>query len=295
MIHIKHGFTGQRIAALPFYIIENALSNPLTSDLAIHSMGYFPQATNHFINRESGCGENLLIYCIKGEGWFKLRDKHYSVSENQFFFLPAEASHQYGSSEENPWYIYWAHFKGKKANIISHQLEGLHSINIDTNSRINDRIALFDELQNILEGEITEEVVNYANLSFNHLLSTFLYIKPYRDSKHVVNKEKTSFFISSATHYMSENIERKITLSELADKFGYSESYFYRLFLKETQYTPINYFIHLKIDRACQFLLNTNLKVNQISLKLGFEDPYYFSRCFKKIKGVSPKEYKKQE
>ena len=59
----------------------------------------------------------------------------------------------------------------------------------------------------------------------------------------------------------------------------------YRLFFKETGYAPMNYFLHMKIDRACQLLLHTNMKINQVALKLGFDDPYYFSRIFKKIVG----------
>jgi AraC-like DNA-binding protein len=100
------------------------------------------------------------------------------------------------------------------------------------------------------------------------------------------------FFISLATHYMAENIEKKLTLKDLSSRFGYSESYFNRMFCKEVHFSPINYFLHLKIERAGQLLLHTNMKINQISLKLGFDDPYYFSRLFKKIKGVSPKIYR---
>ena len=81
-------------------------------------------------------------------------------------------------------------------------------------------------------------------------------------------------------------------LKELASHFGYSESYMYRLFFKETGYAPMNYFLHMKIDRACQLLLHTNMKINQVALKLGFDDPYYFSRIFKKIVGTSPKDYR---
>lgn len=72
----------------------------------------------------------------------------------------------------------------------------------------------------------------------------------------------------------------------MASHFGYSESYMYRLFFKETGYAPMNYFLHMKIDRACQLLLHTNMKINQVALKLGFDDPYYFSRIFKKIVGT---------
>lgn len=292
MVRIRHGFTGQRLAVFPFYIVEQALNNPLVCDLVVHSMGYFPKAENHYIVRESGCGEYILIYCTKGEGWFILNDKKYIVPENHFFILPAEIPHQYGSNGDNPWYIYWVHFKGKKSKIISDQLQGVLPIEKRDDSRVNDRIALFDELLNTMESEISESTVNYVNLSFNHLISSFLYLSTYRKAKYSKQKAENTFFISLATHFMYENIENRLTLRELASHFGYSESYFYRLFFKETQYAPITYFIHLKVERACQLLRSSNLKINQIALKLAFDDPYYFSRIFKKIMGMSPKAYR---
>ena len=183
MAKIKHGFSGQRLIVYPFYVIEQALNNPLVADLVVHSMGYFPKAESHYIDRASGCGEYLLIYCTKGEGWYVLDGKRYVVPENHFFILPAEKPHQYGSSEHDPWYIYWAHFKGKKAKYISDQLQGVIPIDMDDNSRIGDRIAFFDELLNVLESGTDEATVNYVNLSFNHLIASFLYVKTYREAK----------------------------------------------------------------------------------------------------------------
>ncbi|MDR1624800.1 MAG: AraC family transcriptional regulator [Tannerellaceae bacterium] len=292
MVKVKHGFQGQRLIVLPFNIIEKALNNPLTSDLAIHSMGFFPRAENHCIERKNGCGEYLLIYCTKGNGWYRLNGQLHIVPENHFFILPAEQPHAYGCGEENPWYIYWIHFKGAKARYIYEMLPGLYRIDLDESSRINDRISFFEELITALELGHNDEIINYANLGLNHLLATFLYIQSYRDVKTRKKGNPNTFFISSATHYMNENIERKIALKEMASYFGYSESHFYRLFLKEVHYSPMHYFLRLKIERACQFLLNTRMKVNQISFKLGFEDQFYFSRIFTKVMGVSPKKYR---
>lgn len=84
MAKIKHGFSGQRLIVYPFYVIEQALNNPLVADLVVHSMGYFPKAESHYIDRASGCGEYLLIYCTKGEGWYVLDGKRYAVPENHF-------------------------------------------------------------------------------------------------------------------------------------------------------------------------------------------------------------------
>lgn len=294
MAKIKHGFTGQRLVVLPFYCVDKALNDPLISDLVIHSMGFFPMAEGHYIDRPYGCGEYILIYCTQGEGWYVINNTKHIVTENSFFFIPKEQTHQYGSSEDHPWSIYWAHFKGYKAQFISKKTQGIVTLNIEKNSRIEDRIAQFDELLNVLESSIDDCSTNYVNMSFHHLISSFLYVQAYHEAKFSRNKAANTFFISKATHYMYENIEKKLTLRNIADYLGYSETHIYRLFLKETKYTPINYFNQLKIERSCQFLRNTNMKINQIAFKMGFDDPYYFSRLFKKNVGLSPKVYRLQ-
>lgn len=58
-------------------------------------------------------------------------------------------------------------------------------------------------------------------------------------------------------------------------------------------YSTIDYFIQIKIQQACQLLDYSNLRINEISSRIGYEDPYYFSRIFKKVTGVSPDNYKK--
>lgn len=99
--------------------------------------------------------------------------------------------------------------------------------------------------------------------------------------------------VSAAIHYMKENLGKKLTLAELADYTGYSPSYFSNLFLKRTGYAPLSYFNQIKIQKACQFLDFTDMKVNQVCYRVGIEDAYYFSRLFSQIMGMSPREYKK--
>jgi hypothetical protein len=207
MLKIRNGFVGQRLNVFPFYVVEEALNNPLTSGLVVHSMGYFPKAEGHYVEREIGRSECILIYCTQGEGWYMINNKCITVPANHFFILPANIPHRYGSSTDNPWTIYWAHFKGKKADYISEQLQGPIPIGLDKNSRINDRISFFDELLNAFSLEITEDVINYVNLGFNYLIGSFLYVNTFREVKlrnGVMNQN--FYFISLATHYMAENI-----------------------------------------------------------------------------------------
>ena len=124
-------------------------------------------------------------------------------------------------------------------------------------------------------------------------LTSFLYLEQYRYINLPNHKEYS--FSSRVIHYMNENLERNLTLDQLAAYFKYSPSHFSMLFQRETGVSPISYFIRLKIQKACQYIELTALKLNEISTKLGFEEPAYFSRTFTKIMGISPSEYRRRE
>lgn len=70
---------------------------------------------------------------------------------------------------------------------------------------------------------------------------------------------------------------------------------FIHLFKQVTGYSPIDYYMRLKIQRACQYLDLTDYSVKEISKNVGIEDPYYFSRMFSKIMGQSPSDYRKRQ
>lgn len=93
---------------------------------------------------------------------------------------------------------------------------------------------------------------------------------------------------------MRENIQQNLTLKELASYFKYSPSHFSALFFGETGVSPMNYFIRLKIQKACEYIELTNMKLNEIATHLGFEDAAYFSRTFTKVMGCSPSVYRKR-
>jgi AraC-like DNA-binding protein len=294
MIRIPNGFKGQRIAEFPFDIVSRALEDPITSNLVIYSMGYFPKAENHYIERPLGREQYILIYCVSGNGWYEIAGQRYHIGAGQLFVLPKSVPHKYGAEPTSPWTIYWIHFIGKNADFFYERLRCISQTMLwNEDTRFADRVALFEELINVIEGYKDYEYVCYANMSFYHLLCTFLYTKAYKAAKTPEKNNLQPRIVNLATNFMNENIDKRFTLSELASYVGYSKSYIYRIFYQTTQYSPMAYFQKLKIKKACELLENTHLKVNQIAWKLGVDDPYYFSRFFKQNTGQSPTEYRK--
>ena len=91
---------------------------------------------------------------------------------------------------------------------------------------------------------------------------------------------------------MNKKIDYMMSLEEIAKSVNLSSSHFSALFKKKTGFSPIEYYNHLKIQKACQYLLFTDLRVKEISYKLGINDPYYFSRLFSKVMGMAPNDYR---
>ena len=84
----------------------------------------------------------------------------------------------------------------------------------------------------------------------------------------------------------------QITLQDIADSLGMDKSYIGRVFRKEFGYSIIDYLLRIRIDKA-EALIIHGMNVSEASEKVGFSDPSYFGRCFKKLKGYPPKDARK--
>lgn len=291
MIKKKDGFSGERAVVLPQFIIHEMEENPVSTHLHITDIGYYPKAKFHFIERSEPISQYVFIYCYEGKGWYQLNGKRYTVNANEYFILPPGIPHSYGSADDSPWTIYWIHFKGKLAPYFSAQCSHPIEIKPGIHSRINNRIDMFEEILHTLGMGYSHENLLYACSIFYHYLGTLRYLQQYRGA--VQQDSNSTDIIIETIHYMKENIERKLTLQEIAKHTGYSISRFSSLFSQRTGYSPLSYFNMLKIQQACYLLDFTNIKINQVCYKIGIDDPYYFSRLFNKIMGMPPKEYKK--
>ena len=296
MIRRKDGFNGERALVLPQSIVHEMEENPIASMLHITDIGYYPKAWFHFRDRTEPISQFVFIYCTEGAGWFKAEGREYTVKANQYFILPAGKPHAYGADEQSPWTIYWIHFKGKLAAYFAQPCARPVDIKPGIHSRISNRIDMFEEIFRTLEMGYSHENLLYACTAFYHFLGTLTFLQSYRAAAYQLEPgEEADDIIAAAIHFMKENIEKRIPLEEIARRLGYSVSYFSMRFKHDTGYSPITYFNQLKIQRACELLDFTPMRINQICYKIGIDDPYYFTRLFKQVMGISPMQYKRQK
>lgn len=286
----EDGFPGQISFVIPERILGMVKDNPLTSDLYITDIGYYPEARFHFRERPSGTAQVIFIYCVNGRGEIRLNNVLHDLNADHYLIIPAGMPHAYHSDERDPWSIYWIHFAGKKATFFSRFACQALSVERVKASRINDRIELFSEIFSNLDRGFSLEALEYVNLSLPHLLASFTHLNQFR----MVRESGGNDPVTHSINFMLEHLTRKLKLGEIAAETGVSASHFSRLFQTQTGHSPIDYFIQLKVQRACRLLDNSGLMIADVAREMGFDDQFYFSRVFRKVMGMSPAEYRKR-
>lgn len=286
---IKDGFTGERSIVLPKLILDMMKDDPLLSTLHITDIGYYPHASHHFRERHSPIGQYVFIYCVDGHGYFSINGRHHDISPNQYFILPPDNPHSYGADDNDPWTIYWIHFGGSLAPHYAIGASLPCSVDPGRHSRIENRINLFEEIFKTISAGFNMENMHYAMSLFHHYLGSLRYLQQYRDAN---SSDNEADIVDATLHFLAENIERHLSVDEIAAYAGLSASHLSTLFRQRTGHSLMSYFNLLKVRRACDLIDHTSMKLNQICYKLGIADPYYFSRMFTKIMGMSPRAYR---
>ncbi|HRP57392.1 AraC family transcriptional regulator [Agriterribacter sp.] len=286
----KEGFSGQKAIVLPRKVLsERCAKNDIIGTLYITDIGYYPKARHHYRERNTGAEQHILIYCHKGYGSMVLNKKRLEIEPGDFFIISAKKPHVYMADEKNPWSIYWLHFKGTvAAQIVAVIEKTIGSKGFLKHSE--QTISLFKEMYAQLERGYGRDNLMYANMCLWHFLTSIMYNEKYAPPGDREVKDE----LNVAIDFMKKNISEVLTVEKIAAAANLSVSHFTYLFKNKTGFTPIEYFNHLKIQQACQYLLFTELRVKEISYELGIDDPYYFTRMFTKVMGMSPNTYREK-
>jgi len=232
-------------------------------------------------------GEYELHYFIGGSGSFKNAGVKRTLAPGSIFLsAPGDVHTVMPASKTDPITYYAILFRANQHDeefnsLLENLINGGKNYQIGTNYRF-----FFEELK--------DKFLSHNKARVNsgiHQFISFLYmLEDGAGDFHYSDGRNTH--IERSLKIMQNNVFKKLTLEELADKLKLNKSYFIRLFSRKMNTTPMKYFTRLKIEAASSMLLNSSLPIYEISEKLCFYSEFHFSKSFKQYKALPPRDYR---
>mgnify|MGYP000575315847 CR=1 FL=1 len=253
----------------------------------IQSMGHFYCDENYFTRRK-GYRSFLLIYTLNGKGYAIFRDKKYELTKGQVLLMNCYDYQEYYTDKENLWEIKWIHFNGASSEEYYNIIYRNYGPVID----MRGNISILDGINKIIHllstGDIQFEV-KASNIIVNMLTNILLAIP----NRHDIPKQKeNNIQIDRVIGFIEENYNRNISLEDMAAFACSSKYHFSRNFKKITGYSPYEYLIKYRINKAKSILETTNDAIKEVSLNVGFESTSSFIQTFKRLEGLTPLKYR---
>lgn len=237
----------------------------------------------HNISKQFPYDYYVFEYVVKGVGYIETPEEKHTVREGDFYFLNKLRYHIYYADADSPYEKIFIVLKGSFVDFLVSSYGLTDSVYIKK-CNLN---AIMNHIINLLRWD---DIINYDKLALA-VLEIFqqVFTAPYQI------KSSTSYLPEMIKNYIDTHITEKITLDDISNHLYISKSHIERAFKQEYHQTPMAYCINQKISHVASMLATTNYSLTYISQQLGFTDVKYMSKCFKKIKGKTPTEYRKDK
>lgn len=270
--------------------ILSALDTPILRDLLVTRIGFGKQGPRVNPEPDTEKRDTLLLATTCGEGWLFLRDKQWLIPPDTVAFIPARQPHLYGRKTPSSWELFRLHFTGKQAGYFLNGLgvsadRPLIPVPAGTNG-IETLKTLFEVMK---ESRSPGHCITASGL----LISLFGAWMPDR-AKDPPSRDRPTVReeVHETLTYLQTNTDRPPAVEVLARMSGLSPRQYASRFKEIAGCSPLAYSSRLRIRKACALLDSTSCTVKEAAARLGFADPYYFSRCFRKVTGLSPAQYR---
>jgi AraC-like DNA-binding protein len=287
----RRSVPGERVQKLPTKVIEFAGRQPLTSVLLPCRLGYHPRAHGQKIFRPNGDWAFTLLLCIDGVGHLELAEGRHRLIRGTVAVLRPFEFYAYAADERHPWSYYWIHFNGTQAQQYYDALTlgGSHTCaQLEPEA---DFVRSFEKILNLYQSGHAYKLLVQAAAALHQLLGD-LY-------GHIASKgilqETPRVRIERTIEAVRGNLNMHESIHELAALANMSDGYYALQFRRHAGETPRSFFNKLRVHAACDYLLQTEAKIETISQLVGYTDSFYFCRLFKRITGKTPSEYRRTE
>lgn len=239
--------------------------------------------------RPRGRLDYQLLYVASGKTHFFFNGHEEIVPAGYMvLYQPRQEQHYEYYGEEQP-EVYWVHFTGRDVkNILRH-----FDIPMDKNVFFSGVPSAYQHLFKEMIRELQTCRTGYQELLEMYLRQIFLLIQRTRQESRPTINTYLQKEMEYAQQYFQEHYNEDIQIKDYAKSRSMSVSWFLRNFKEFVGQPPAQYLLMFRMNNAIRLLETTDYNVTEISAIIGYDNPLYFSRLFKKRKGVSPSEYRK--
>ncbi len=266
--------------------IEKLYSGNPVGDLRLYCCGRRLDAPDH----RFGPADRAHVWCIylkEGCGTFEMSGHTHSIKKGDLFVAYPGRRISYRAARGSVWSIYW--FSLDERGLLG--ADGcLTAFGITEDApvvAVHDPLAMERTFESLLD-EIPRNTTASAFACTALVYRLLSYIAP-GERVHTASHN----YIDEAIFFLTNHYDEPITVADCARVVGLDVSYFSRLFCRQTGMTPCAWLSTYRLDRAAALLSETDMKISEVSRTVGIADPLYFSRCFSKRFGCSPRAYAK--
>ncbi|MAX82318.1 MAG: AraC family transcriptional regulator [Crocinitomicaceae bacterium] len=243
---------------------------------------YFEWKQGRFLN------EFQLNYITEGHGIMQTRAGEFPIKPGSLIIMRPGILHRYKPNSKTGWTENYIGFNG---NLAPHFVQQVFEDPDIPVIKIGHHVEVLDSFQKIID-LVKEQKPAYHQVASGLIIKALGYISTYIKTQNIGN-EDVDKLIHLAKAYMWENVTREIDLHTFSKDQRVSYSYFRKTFKMYTGIAPHQFFLELKMMRAKELIVSSDMSIKEITYQLGFDSIYYFSRLFKKKMGLSPTDLRK--
>ncbi|WP_317890130.1 AraC family transcriptional regulator [Paenibacillus sabuli] len=236
----------------------------------------------------------LLHHVLSGKGRYHCQDTRadYEMRAGHTFLAAPERLVSYVADAENPWRYRWVAFTGPDAAQLA-VFAGFDELRPIADTAADRQPARL--LSQIMSGfRVGGPRAALTAIGCLHLLLARISGElegTGRTDRRLAGSEER--LVRQIVHYLSTQYAEPVSIQDMADTFGYNRAYLSRLFKQHTDMSPVTFLLKLRIDKARLMLRERReLTIEQIASSVGFSDPLYFSKQFRRFHAQSPSAYR---
>lgn len=242
--------------------------------------GHFQETDTYVTRRPKGIGDWIIIYTLKGEGYFQTPSGEKTCGPGDISLLKAGVPHQYGTCPGETWNFVWAHFPRLSENaLLPDEDVFIKKINSE-----HIRKRIYRAFKRVLR-DSREGTALWNELCENAISEILLLVAEEVNTKFDPRVEQI-------LHIISQKMTETIRIEDLAATVCLSSSRLSHLFKLETGETILQALHRMRLRQAALLLKNTDRTASEVALDVGYQSYNHFSELFRIQFGISPRHYK---